>query len=393
MEIQRKIVESKLPPSNKEVWWFDLNDEVIKIYKSGKWIATADPANDNEYNSPYGIVKYLTDDNTVLPEVSSALLVNQTEVIFDNNSVPDSAFRDAGNAGIRTILLQDVKTIGKGAFNKLTDLNFLYLGNVQYIKSNAFRSCKYLDSIHLPDSIIDIEPGSLPAGLGHGLSCITGKHTIDDTFVVIDSKLIYTAAGYPDFEDHSLRIPNSVKILRSESVAFLKYYSESTPDDGEVTVGWDVYIPESVQEIEEGAFGLSSMSICNFYGKFARENGAFCIYNNNLIAFAGSENTSANIPEDVIRIDKRAFQRSLCLETVHIPSSVKSIGQYAFLSIDTLKSIYINSTVPPVLDLSVFGEATYPLNAIIYVPEEAVETYKSATNWSAYADKIKGYKF
>lgn len=394
MEIQRKIVESKNPPSNKEVWWFDLNDEVLKRYKSGKWIASVDPANDTEYNSPYGIVKYLTDDNTTLPAVSDALLVNQTEVIFNNNSVPNKAFQNAGDAGIHTILLQDVKTIDKYAFTKLTELNDVHLGNVQYIKYAAFRGCPYLTTLHLPDSIIDIEPGSLPASLDHGLYSITGKHTIDDTFVVIDSKLIYTIPTEPSFEDYSLRIPNSVKILPKESVAFLKYYSESmSEDDGESIVGWDVYIPESVQEIEEQAFSLSSMSICNFYGKFAREKGAFCIYNNNLIAFAGLEKTSANIPEGVIRIGTRAFQRSLGLETVHIPSSVKSIGSYAFLSIDTLKAVYINSTVPPVLESSAFSEDKYPTNAVFYVPEEAVETYKSATNWSAYADKIKGYKF
>lgn len=37
MEIQRKIVESKNPPRNKEVWWFDVNTRMLKIYTGTSW--------------------------------------------------------------------------------------------------------------------------------------------------------------------------------------------------------------------------------------------------------------------------------------------------------------------------------------------------------------------
>lgn len=37
MEIKRQIIESKFPPQNKEVWWFDVNTNTLKRYTRGKW--------------------------------------------------------------------------------------------------------------------------------------------------------------------------------------------------------------------------------------------------------------------------------------------------------------------------------------------------------------------
>lgn len=58
MEIKRQIVESKFPPSNKEVWWFDVNSQEIKRYTEGKWTAvvtssggnTPDPGPEPDYS-------------------------------------------------------------------------------------------------------------------------------------------------------------------------------------------------------------------------------------------------------------------------------------------------------------------------------------------------------
>ena len=56
MEIQRKIVEAKNPPSNREVWWFDTNTEVLKRYTGNAWVQVVDSA-ETEYGDPGTIVK------------------------------------------------------------------------------------------------------------------------------------------------------------------------------------------------------------------------------------------------------------------------------------------------------------------------------------------------
>lgn len=39
MEIQRKIIESKLPPANKNVWWYNPYEGVINKYNNGSWVS------------------------------------------------------------------------------------------------------------------------------------------------------------------------------------------------------------------------------------------------------------------------------------------------------------------------------------------------------------------
>ena len=49
-------------------------------------------------------------------------------------------------------------------------------------------------------------------------------------------------------------------------------------------------------------------------------------------------------------------------------------------------SITFLSTTPPTAGINVFENMG---NIPIYVPAESVETYKAATNWVTYADRIQ----
>ena len=71
-------------------------------------------------------------------------------------------------------------------------------------------------------------------------------------------------------------------------------------------------------------------------------------------------------------------------------SNVTSIGNYAFHNCSNLTTIYVGTNTSTVCTLSntnAFNGCTNLTN--IYVPESLVDSYKSATNWSSYADKIK----
>jgi hypothetical protein len=48
------------------------------------------------------------------------------------------------------------------------------------------------------------------------------------------------------------------------------------------------------------------------------------------------------------------------------------------------------ATNPPIITTYTFDSTQISTEeGAIYVPDESVETYKSATNWSIYADQIK----
>jgi hypothetical protein len=64
---------------------------------------------------------------------------------------------------------------------------------------------------------------------------------------------------------------------------------------------------------------------------------------------------------------------------------VTSIGGGAFSGCSSLTSITCEATIPPTLGLS------NNLSSVtaVYVPAESVDAYKTAINWSYYADKIQ----
>ena len=97
--------------------------------------------------------------------------------------------------------------------------------------------------------------------------------------------------------------------------------------------------------------------------------------------------TSIDIPNSVTTIGSGAFGGCSGLTSVTIPNTVTSIGDAAFYLCSGLTSVTVNSSTPPTLGSNVFNNTH--TNLKIYVPSASVDTYKSATNWSAYASIIQ----
>ena len=86
-------------------------------------------------------------------------------------------------------------------------------------------------------------------------------------------------------------------------------------------------------------------------------------------------------------IGNYAFQGCSALTTVSLPA-VTYIGRYAFQICSALTVVCLgNSSVAEMANSNAFSGAS---QAIFYVPDSLVEAYKSATNWSYYASRIKG---
>ena len=69
-----------------------------------------------------------------------------------------------------------------------------------------------------------------------------------------------------------------------------------------------------------------------------------------------------------------------------IPPKVAQIDWYAFHDCTGIKNFKVLNPTPPTVEsiASVFSSDT----AEFYVPDDAVETYKAASGWSAYASRI-----
>ena len=79
------------------------------------------------------------------------------------------------------------------------------------------------------------------------------------------------------------------------------------------------------------------------------------------------------------------------VEYVRLPSTVTSAANYAFNQCSSLKTLVIDAIEPFPITIYFIGSSD-PIkngNGFVYVPDESVETYKNATNWSAFASQIK----
>ena len=98
---------------------------------------------------------------------------------------------------------------------------------------------------------------------------------------------------------------------------------------------------------------------------------------------------SGSFESEVFKIGNYAFYECSNLTEVSIPNAT-SIGGSAFNGCRKLTTIYVGtntSTVCTLSSTSAFDGCTNLTN--IYVPANLLNSYKSATNWSSYADKIK----
>lgn len=162
-------------------------------------------------------------------------------------------------------------------------------------------------------------------------------------------------------------------------------------------------IPNSVTEIKYGTFNscksLSSIAIPNRVTSIG--NWAFndCFSLTSIIipnsvttigewAFSRcSGSTSVTIGSGVTSIKRHAFTACRSLTSITIPSGVTSISNGAFSYCSGLTSVTVEATTPPALD----GERWFyeTNNCPIYVLAESLDAYKSAPNWSEYADRIQ----
>ncbi len=103
-------------------------------------------------------------------------------------------------------------------------------------------------------------------------------------------------------------------------------------------------------------------------------------------AFQNGGMPSLVIEEGVVNIANNAFWACSNLKKATLPSSIESIGDYAF-QYSGLTKITINATTPPTFGDYVFENASSL--AHIYVPSANVSAYKGASGWSDHASIIE----
>lgn len=212
-------------------------------------------------------------------------------------------------------------------------------------------------------------------------------------------KTIDIPSGVTKFDNYCFRKNPSLTTVNLLGNS-LTYIGACAFEDCTNLVGFT--IPSTVVTIGNNAFmNTTSLSVNMIIPNGVNTIPSLCFANSGIIgvtipntvtiiglqAFDNTKITSLIIPDSVITVSGYSFRGNAQLQTIEIGTGCTSIGTAAFENCQSLTSITIKATTPPPLEnINVFQNTN---NCPIYVPAESVETYKTATNWSTYANRIQ----
>lgn len=320
---------------------------------------------------------------------------------------------------------KDNKTIT--SFNEIK-----YFKNLLYIRERAFANCSNLviNEISLPNVLlIGSEAFANCTALGCELlnlpSCETLGYTVFyNTTIkkVVMPKLKRIADSVKDYGCFQ-KIPNleSITLRDIEYIGDFSFKNatklvlDSIEYNNLTRIGKIAFgnckftlnkaILPSCKKIEESAFyGCSSMALtslelpqCTSIGLSAF-NGCSSMALTKLelpqctsignYAFNGCSSMALTLLDLPLctSIGEYAFQGCSSMKSIELPSTMTNIGNNAFQYCRGLTRVSITADAPPTLGSSAFANCSALTG--IYVPDESIEAYKTATNWSAYANKI-----
>lgn len=263
------------------------------------------------------------------------------------------------------------RVIGRG---DITDADIVipdtYKGlPVSYIHE-AFKNDLTITSITIPSSIISISTGSFSGSTN--IENIYYSGTLEQ-YCNMDwsaKKPAHNLYINGQLLSGHLVIPNAVLNLRGYAFANVGNITEYTA-------------PSSWAMPSGKADSTHCFEGCPDLEKL---NQSWAYIHNDMFAYCSKLKTIPQLTNTVV-VYERAFMGT-ALESVTFGSSIQFINSKSFYDCPNLKTItIIGKTTPPSLAVDAFGGTTN-LQAI-YVPANAVNTYKSATNWSNYADIIQ----
>lgn len=99
---------------------------------------------------------------------------------------------------------------------------------------------------------------------------------------------------------------------------------------------------------------------------------------------------SINLPSGLTSLGNYCFRYCYSLATINLPSGITSLGTYCFSNCSNMFELYCNPETPPTAGNSTSVPTSMLAAGKIYVPSASLEAYKTATYWSALANRMVG---
>lgn len=247
-----------------------------------------------------------------------------------------------------------LNAIDEKAFDGCKKLRYITLPeNIEFVSQYAFRDCILLKKVHIPEGVKVLSVGAFE-GCSALISVTFGENSVLE---IIDGKASVSTSS------------TAGSTCKDSHGAFAHCKSLES-----------ISLPISVKEIGEGAFwGCSSLKNINLED----------LKNLNVIK-GGSYCWSSNVTDYSYC---GAFTGCTSLENIVLPESITKLEAGIFAKCDDNLKIYFTSSMPCEIGYYTFGKLQYWQSKqkwfSVYVPEEAVDTYKADSNWSSIT--IYGY--
>ena len=322
-------------------------------------------------------------DNSFLDAHQGALKLCNDIGRFDNfqiDAVHQKAFK--GNDHLRVVNFTDL--YGAGAFGDS------YTGLEMELGDSCFTNCKNLANIDMLYLVTDgtnhidpIKPEWVKVGRGilDGTNAIIKMLPEQKEWFMADSSWV----AYKDRFATCIIRPADDGI--KAALKPMAYYDMANTDNDWAT--WDDYIDLA----RIGGAGFSWLD-----GKFRekkddiRSFADFKYFDSVGLDYVGREwfrgcrkMTNITLPSTIKTIEDYAFASCSSLQEIEIPEKVEKIKECAFADCSDMKTIVVRNTVPAELGSNAFNKNE---GMKIYVPAESLNNYLTA--WAEYKDYIVG---
>lgn len=279
------------------------------------------------------------------------------------------------NSRVRNVVLKDCEEIGAYAFN--TDNNLISFINdkpIKVIGAYAFNSCSNMEA----DVLLSDDIETIPTYCFY--NCSKVQVSLPKNLKKVEAYAFYMCTalnanklpdGLETIEINGFRgcsnleideLPQSLKVINNYGFYNCTKLTAKVLHPMEIHSYAFAYTNVAFEEIPEG-------TVLNTYA-FQYANSL----TNLKFSYTGM-------------IPNYCFQSCTGLESIEIGEGINSINTNSFRQCTNLKTITCHRTTPPTLVFNAINSC--PIETI-YVPASALETYKSATNWATYANKMIG---
>ena len=271
---------------------------------------------------------------TAMPQNLLAYCTSLQSVVIPSGvtSIGNSAFQNC--TSLQSVVIPSgVTSIGTYAFQYCTSLQSVVIpSGVTSIGNNAFQNCTSLQSVVIPSGVTSI-------GTYAFQNCMNATFTAD----------------------------------LSDTPPANGYFSGCERLTGAITLN-------STADLGNDAFNKSGIS--SIYAMSART-----VHTSGAAPLEACPNlVRAELP-NVTELGRTTLYNNPKLAVVVLGENLTSIGNMTMALCPVLSKVVVKATVPPTVSSDAFKQTT--IQTGLYVPDASVEVYKTATNWSAFADIIK----